>query len=148
MRRLLLLVIPQTIILVIAVLYERGILTDPKSIRSDQALSIFISVFPFVLKFYTLFADLKDAFLLVFVYPFLRCSIFLTTKQNLSLQEYINLRIEIILNQMLKSPEYALKLAVSFQNHQSAGAPISMQSPSAAVAGSAIIDLPPRYSTL
>jgi hypothetical protein len=94
MRRILLVTLPETIILVIAVLYKNGILSDPGvNSKTSPSYSVFIYLIPYIIKFYVLITDIKDMILLLFVYPCLRCTILLTTKKNLSLKDYINLRV-------------------------------------------------------
>jgi hypothetical protein len=94
-RRVLFVTLPETVILVIAVLYKNRILSDDNNASGEGPVySVFLSLIPYIIKFYVLFTDIKDIFLLFFIYPCLRCTIFLTTKRNISLRDYINLRVK------------------------------------------------------
>jgi hypothetical protein len=105
LRRMIFVTLPEVIILIIAVLYKNQIISDSttsaSAASSTQIVSVFISLIPYIIKFVILILDLKDAMLLFFVYPCLRCTILLTTKQALSLQDYISIRVRLFRNSCL-----------------------------------------------
>jgi hypothetical protein len=49
--------------------------------------------------------------MIFFIYPSLRCVILVNTKQILNLNEYITLRVEKIMNQLLENLAFARKTA-------------------------------------
>lgn len=108
-RRMVLLIIPQSIIMLVAILYKYKIIQDSNNVvnTTDPNLVGFVSLIPYIFKFYVLFQDLYKIALLFLAYPIIRCCILMTTKRDMSLRDYLNLNIEKILNVMIQNTDFA-----------------------------------------
>lgn len=91
--RVLLVTFPQIVISITAAVYQS---------QGSSSSKIIIKFLPFLFKLLTLVVDCYKLFWFVMIYPFLRCYILLSKKIQMTLWDYINLRIEKVLNKMLK----------------------------------------------
>jgi len=94
-RRLVFVTVPQAICMLVALTFKS---------QGASNLSIAISVIPFVIKFVLLYDQLSNLFVLICLYPFLRCCIKVRERESMSLWDYMNLMVEKILNKLLKEP--------------------------------------------